>query len=87
MIHELKIWPEYFAEVKSGNKTFEIRKSDRDYRVGDILRLREFYPKGVGSEGEYSGEECLRKISYIYSGPIGVAQGYVILGLKLMAGV
>ena len=35
MIHELKILPEYFNEVQSHNKQFELCKDDRDYRVGD----------------------------------------------------
>ena len=42
MQHELKTWPEYFRAVKNGNKTFEIRKWDRPYKVGDTLLLREF---------------------------------------------
>jgi len=44
MIHELKTWPEYFKDVKSGKKSFEIRKDDRDFNKGDVLLLREFKP-------------------------------------------
>lgn len=39
MIHELKILPEYFEAVTSGRKQFEIRKNDRDFKVGDQLIL------------------------------------------------
>ena len=28
MIHELKIWNEYFEEVFTGYKTFEVRKNN-----------------------------------------------------------
>jgi hypothetical protein len=44
MKHELKTWTEFFQAVKSGAKTFEIRENDRDYKVGDVLWLREFLP-------------------------------------------
>ena len=32
--HDLKTWPEYFAEIANGNKTFELRKNDRDFESG-----------------------------------------------------
>ena len=41
-IHELKILPEYYDAVRLGDKRFEIRKNDRDYHTGDILRLKEW---------------------------------------------
>ncbi|WP_337090011.1 DUF3850 domain-containing protein [Leuconostoc pseudomesenteroides] len=41
-IHELKLDTEYFDDVKSGLKTFEIRKNDRDYQVGDLISLSRF---------------------------------------------
>ncbi|MEG0259568.1 MAG: DUF3850 domain-containing protein [Lysinibacillus sp.] len=35
--HDLKILPEYLEAVVSGKKTFEIRKNDRDFQVGDRI--------------------------------------------------
>ena len=43
-LHTLKIYSEYYDAVRNGIKTFEIRKNDRDYKVGDTLRLREYDP-------------------------------------------
>ena len=40
--HELKLDIKYFDDVKNGKKNFEIRKNDRNYKVGDILELRAF---------------------------------------------
>lgn len=42
MEHSLKAWPASFRDVRSGKKKFEVRIFDRDYAVGDTLRLREF---------------------------------------------
>lgn len=38
--HELKLDIKYFEDVKNGKKNFEIRKNDRDFKVGDILKLK-----------------------------------------------
>jgi hypothetical protein len=42
MIHDLKCWPEPFAAILSGEKRHEIRRDDRGFKVGDVLRLREY---------------------------------------------
>ena len=75
IVHDLKIWPEYFERVKTGLKTFELRKDDRNFQVGDELLLREF-------NESYTGNICHRKITYILSGSQGIEKGYVILGLE-----
>ncbi len=77
MVHDLKILPQWFSDVESGKKTFEIRKNDRDYKVGDKLTLREW------KNGEYTGRSTTRLVSYIYygDGSFGLAEGYCILGI------
>lgn len=46
--HELKTWSPEFRAVWDGTKTFEIRPAhDREFKVGDLLLLREFIPCGV----------------------------------------
>ena len=42
MIHHLKTKPEYFRAVIAGKKPFEIRKNDRDFKIGDKVILEEF---------------------------------------------
>lgn len=39
--HYLKTETEYFQAIAEGDKKFEIRKNDRDFRVYDILYLEE----------------------------------------------
>lgn len=52
MLHDLKIWPEQFAALKSGAKRHEIRAFDRPYAVGDTLRLREYNPNTKTFSGD-----------------------------------
>lgn len=40
--HKIKISPEFFWQVFKGEKTFQIRKNDRDYRTGDKISFYEF---------------------------------------------
>lgn len=90
--HELKSWPEFFAPVERGEKTFELRIDDRHYEVGDVLVLREWVPDVHGTdEGRYTGRECRRRVSYAMQGlgnvgvipPLkGLSRGYVILALE-----
>ena len=46
-LHILKIKDEYFKEILRGNKTFELRKNDRDYQVGDLIHFVEVYDKVI----------------------------------------
>ena len=78
-VHKLKTWPEYFQAVFRGDKTFEVRKNDRDYKVGDILHLVEYHP----DSSFYSGEELMRRVTYVLEGPdFGVDMNYVVMGVK-----
>lgn len=78
-IHELKILPQYFNEVVSGNKQFELRKDNRDYQIGDLLLLKEY----LADKDEYTGRESnLYKITYILRNvpEYGLMDGYCIIG-------
>lgn len=77
--HRLKTWPEPFAAVLAGNKTFEFRCDDRKFEVGDTLVLVEWYePRG----GE-TGRTIVRTVSYILRNALGVPPGYVVMALAL----
>ena len=58
---EKKIWPEYFEEVISGKKKFELRLADFDLAEGDTLLLREWDPKSR----DYTGQEIEKKVGYL----------------------
>lgn len=59
MTHSLKLDAKYYDSVASRIKTFEMRFNDRDYRVGDVLVLREW----TGTK--YTGRWLARRVEYI----------------------
>lgn len=79
-VHELKILPEYYDAVRCGDKRFEIRKNDRDFHSGDILRLKEWDGK------QFTGEELDALVRYVYYGidEYGLAEGYCIMSIDTM---
>lgn len=58
---EKKAWPEIFEKVLSGEKQFDLRLADREYRVGDILVLKEWNPKTK----EYTGRTLEKEITFV----------------------
>lgn len=75
--HELKILPEFFVAVLECRKTFELRKNDRDYKVGDVILLKEFDGK------RYTGNYTRKNVTYVLNGgQYGLDKDYVILGIK-----
>lgn len=76
-LHELKILPKYYEKVRDGEKRFEIRKDDRNFKVGDIIRLCEHNGK------EFTGKDLLYDIIYkLDGGEYGLEKGYCILSIK-----
>lgn len=70
-----------FKSILDGSKTFELRKADRPFKVGDKLLLQEYEPDG--DNPGYTGNEVMRVITFILSGPaFGLPSGLVILSLK-----
>lgn len=80
MIHELKIKPQYYEDTKIGIKTFEIRKNDRDFKLGDILILNEYSLDDSGA-GTYSGRALTVRVTYLLNDPEYCKEGFVILGI------
>lgn len=76
MIHELKILPEYFEDILSGEKTFEIRKNDRPYNKGDMLALNEYTQDG------YTGRCAMVEITYILSNTTFLPEGFCCMSFK-----
>lgn len=88
--HKLKLNDRYFDAVANGIKTFEIRRNDRDYKVGDTLVLRKVNDDGkfltyaddnLGLNLYY---EIKVAVTYIltHNEFDGVSEGYVALGIR-----
>ena len=78
--HDLKIQQPYFDRVLSGAKKAEMRKNDRDFHVGDSLRLREF----SAASQSYTGDEITVTVTDALYGPTyGIEDGYVMLSIAL----
>lgn len=76
--HELKLKSSYYNASLINAKTFEIRKNDRNFKVGDVLKLVE-----VSSETqEITGKFHCKQITYILDNAEYLKEGYVCLGLR-----
>lgn len=81
--HRLKIWTEYYDAVFDGKKRFEVRKNDRDFKVGDRLWLMEFDKE----KQELTGRYMEAQISYMLNGgSFGIEEGYCVLGIYVIQG-
>lgn len=58
---EKRTWPQFFEEVFSGEKTFELRLADFSCQPGDVLVLREWNPALF----LYTGREIEKTVSYV----------------------
>ena len=86
--HELKTDRLYFQSTLDGEKLFEIRKNDRDFKKGDTVILRETVHSGHRmashhAQLEYTGRAMQAGISSVYSyhNFDGIEKGFVVFGL------
>lgn len=85
--HYVKSWAHFFDAIEAGKKLHDLRKLDRDYKVGDFLVLQRY----DNINGEYTGEEAKVEITYITSNKVPCAfsssaldRDYGIFSLKLL---
>ncbi|ARC72539.1 MULTISPECIES: ASCH/PUA domain-containing protein [Bacillus] len=75
--HKLKILPEYFDYVCTGEKSFEIRKNDRGFKVGDLLELHEYIPE----KDEFTGRVVVREVTYMTD--YAQKENYVVMAIDI----
>lgn len=75
MEHSVKSWPSSFEDIQTWRKNFDVRINDRNYRAGDILRLREFIPGNHDKSGHFTDRWCRRRIIYVLQGEVARMHG------------
>lgn len=71
-IHRVKIDPWWWTEINAFRKTSEVRRDDRDYQIGDLIR---FYTDSDAYYGQ-------RRITHVLRNVPGLSDGYVVLSLE-----
>ena len=82
--HRLKVLIKYADAIMDGTKTFEVRKNDRNFKVGDKIAFdvvtNEGYAVGEAARHPLNGE--VYRIDYILDDFEGLAQKYVALAIS-----
>lgn len=79
MQHELKVWIDYYEDIENGKRKFDVRYNDRDFKVGDILHLREYN----NIENYYTGREVSKIVDYISTDTtFGLKDNWIVMGFK-----
>ena len=87
--HKLKTQAEYFEAVQRGEKKFEIRRNDRGYQKGDILKLqklkagetRYYQMDGYGTDAKPVSIDV--EVTYILSGgQFGLDSNWVVMSIE-----
>lgn len=76
MEHRLKTLQPFFDDVKNGSKTFELRRNDRNFKIGDTLILEEY------DGTTFTGETIRKSISYVLKDckQYGLCDEFCIIG-------
>ncbi|HFR4141664.1 DUF3850 domain-containing protein [Bacillus cereus] len=78
MLHNLKINKVFFTPVLEQIKTFEIRKNDRDFHIGDKVILNEWDDE----KQQYTGRNV--KVEILYITDYEQKDNYVVFGFKMI---
>lgn len=85
-LHELKLSNKYFNDVLLCKKTFEIRKNDRDYQVGDLIHFISVNDNDIHKLDliRIMNNDNVYRITYVLKDveEYGLDNDYCILGIK-----
>jgi hypothetical protein len=80
-IHVLKADVKPLQAIIDGHKTFEFRRADRNFKVGDMLHLTQWDPVNG-----YGALTAAVEVLYILHGPcFGIPSGFCIMSIKVVS--
>jgi len=77
MTHQLKVSPKFFKALWCGDKTFEIRKNDRNFQERDEIELAEIE---AGPDGDFTERAIYGFITYMTK--FEQKEGYVVFSFR-----
>ena len=82
--HRLKVLIKYADAIMNGTKTFEVRKNDRNFKVGDKIVFDVVTNEGfaVGAAARHPLNGTTYRIDYILDDFEGLAQKYVAFSIS-----
>ena len=80
--HELKIAPAYYDAIKRGDKTFEVRRDDRGFQKGDVLKLKGW--SGTCYSSRHPVIRC-EVLWILTGGQLGIQPGFVVMSIKMLS--
>lgn len=83
-VHELEILPNYFEDVKSGIKQFEISFNDKKFKVGDCVILKEYDDYREFFTGRKIRVKITYLLTYSEAGQFGLMAGHCIFGFRIL---
>lgn len=89
--HELKTLPVYWDAIARGEKTFEVRRDDRGFQKGDVLKLCRMAEEPIGPPSRVERDlsngspryVIKARIAYVLTGgQLGIEPGYVVMAMS-----
>jgi ASCH domain. len=86
--HVLKLADPWWDRVKSGEKTAEIRRHDRDFQTGDTITFLHVPAGDAVAASDGPRETMQATITHVLPGMLthGIADDYCILSIKIEEG-
>ena len=78
--HKLICVQPFFDQIKTGVKTFELRRNDRDFQVGDWVYLHEYDML----QDVYSGQSIRVEITYVLENRAGLDDDMCIFSFVVL---